>query len=912
MNYLGEWFSWDSDMEWHVGLPWYRPTRLNHWLLGGDQGWQEVGAYPPYYIDNLPGILETGRGSPNWGVFYEHTQLPEKYRDGFLVCDYRWKSATRDEYATTGRLVAFFLKRDGASWKAKMEVLAKPKPGARDAAGKPINFALVDVEVAPDGSLYLSDHNQGVWRIYYNNSNAKPPTPSDAATALVDAALPTGAGPLVEEVLALPQPASESSRLREEKLRGALGAEFESRLQTVALGQSQQLPNRLRAIRLLASDFARLPGDFVKRMATDGSPEVRGQAAWLCGLRGVEKESDLIARLLNDRDGFVRRRAAEALGRWPVSSAVTGNLSSKGVTTPPLELLNDSSRQVRYAMMMALSRRPTERWLESALIKSEPQIRMRALVACLSRKEPLPTDTLWKTVRALLDDRRLSDEDRLDLLRVLALFRDQVTAQPTASERITQYLSTHFPDRDRNIRWEQSRLLGEYRVTQSFDKLLNELEREHDEITQLHLAQAVSRLSSGWTADQEERLLRWLLGTQRGWFAQFEGKGVEFPMFFSTVLADFGQHHRDALLRHLEQVDLGSLVGTTAVELIAEAPDADRQLIDLYRANRSADVKLKLLRALRKVPKHEVAAFLREEYARHTEPAFRGAILQSLAAQPLDSADASLLIDGLRQNDLDVIWPCANALLKLKVEPREPLANLLLSRIAERRRYLPAMEKLLTGLSGQRRKEFDPDPNPWRRIDDADYAAAQDFWKHWYEQRFAKKFEPAFAKPQEKTDEEIHRFILADASRGGEPVRGRRVYERIQCNTCHGVGVTPGQEGRLFGPDLAGVMQRLTRAELADALVYPSKQVADRFKTFVIEVKGGEPITGFITDQADDTVTIADREQVHRVARSQISSIAPQATSVMPERLLNQLSLDEVRDLLAFLEQNPSTPQTGK
>src|SRR4030095_11040052 len=177
------------------------------------------------------------------------------------------------------------------------------------------------------------------------------------------------------------------------------------------------------------------------------------------GLRGVEKESDLIAQLLNDRDKFVRRRAAEALSRWPVSSAVARNSSSKDITTPPLELLNDSSRQVRYATMMALSRRPTERWLGSALVKSKSQIRMRALVACLLRKEPLPTDTLWKTVRALLEDRRLSDEDRLDLLRVLALFRDQLTAQPTASEQITQYLSTHFPNRDRNIRWEQVRLL---------------------------------------------------------------------------------------------------------------------------------------------------------------------------------------------------------------------------------------------------------------------------------------------------------------------------------------------------------------------------------------------------------------------------------------------------------------------
>src|SRR5262249_29326525 len=157
-------------------------------------------------------------------------------------------------------------------------------------------------------------------------------------------------------------------------------------------------------------------------------------------------------------------------------------------------------------------------------------------------------------------------------------FRDQLTAQPAARERIAQYLSAQFPDGDRNIRWEQAHLLGEYRIIDGFAKLLDELERERDEIMQLHLAQAISRLPSGWTPEQEDRLLAWLLGTQRGWFAQFEGKGVEFPMFFATVLDDFGQHHRDALLRRLDRVDLGSLLGTTAVELIAEAPDADRGL----------------------------------------------------------------------------------------------------------------------------------------------------------------------------------------------------------------------------------------------------------------------------------------------------------------------------------------------
>ncbi|MBI2927810.1 MAG: hypothetical protein HYY24_19130 [Verrucomicrobia bacterium] len=103
-------------------------------------------------------------------------------------------------------------------------------------------------------------------------------------------------------------------------------------------------------------------------------------------------------------------------------------------------------------------------------------------------------------------------------------------------------------------------------------------------------------------------------------------------MFLSTVLADFGKHHRAALLRSLPQIELTSLLGTTALELLAEAPDAGPKLIALYRANASADVKLKLLRALRKVPQPAVAAFLRDEFGRPTEPNFRGAILVSLAA----------------------------------------------------------------------------------------------------------------------------------------------------------------------------------------------------------------------------------------------------------------------------------------
>jgi putative heme-binding domain-containing protein len=79
--------------------------------------------------------------------------------------------------------------------------------------------------------------------------------------------------------------------------------------------------------------------------------------------------------------------------------------------------------------------------------------------------------------------------------------------------------------------------------------------------------------------------------------------------------------------------------------------------------------------------------------------------------------------------------------------------------------------------------------------------------------------------------------------------------------------------------------------------------VPDRFKGYEVELKDSTPLTGFITEQNDESVTLADREQVHRIPKSRIRAIVPQATSLMPERLVNRLSSEEIRDLLAFLEE---------
>ena len=67
-NAEGEWFAFDSDMEWDWGTPWYRPTRILHLMTGGDYGYREAsGSLPPRFHDqpdHAPPLLDIGRSSP--------------------------------------------------------------------------------------------------------------------------------------------------------------------------------------------------------------------------------------------------------------------------------------------------------------------------------------------------------------------------------------------------------------------------------------------------------------------------------------------------------------------------------------------------------------------------------------------------------------------------------------------------------------------------------------------------------------------------------------------------------------------------------------------------------------------------------------------------------------------------------
>lgn len=86
-------FTYDSDNERCVGLPWYEPTRFYRVLAGGHYGWlsphhAQTWRMPPYNPNVVPPVVTAGRGSPTGVACYRHTRFPDEYRRGFFFADW--------------------------------------------------------------------------------------------------------------------------------------------------------------------------------------------------------------------------------------------------------------------------------------------------------------------------------------------------------------------------------------------------------------------------------------------------------------------------------------------------------------------------------------------------------------------------------------------------------------------------------------------------------------------------------------------------------------------------------------------------------------------------------------------------------------------------------------------------------
>ncbi len=134
-NEVGDLFTFDSDMEYDLGTPWYRPTRICQIVSGGEYGWRSnAGKWPEWYEDSVRPVVNVGPASPTGLVFGYQTAFPQRYRHALFALD--WTYAT---------LYAVHLEPSGGGYSGKVE---------RFASG--IGLPLTDIIAGADGALYFS------------------------------------------------------------------------------------------------------------------------------------------------------------------------------------------------------------------------------------------------------------------------------------------------------------------------------------------------------------------------------------------------------------------------------------------------------------------------------------------------------------------------------------------------------------------------------------------------------------------------------------------------------------------------------------------------------------------------------------------------------------------------------------
>jgi hypothetical protein len=133
-NEAGDIFTFDADMEWDVGVPWYHPTRVLHLVPGGDYGWRRgTGVLPVWSPDTLPSAVDIGLGSPTAVRFGTKSSFPEPWRSALFLLDWAY-----------GKIHAVHLRRAGASHTGRAELFLH---------GRPLNVTGLDF--GPDGAMYF-------------------------------------------------------------------------------------------------------------------------------------------------------------------------------------------------------------------------------------------------------------------------------------------------------------------------------------------------------------------------------------------------------------------------------------------------------------------------------------------------------------------------------------------------------------------------------------------------------------------------------------------------------------------------------------------------------------------------------------------------------------------------------------
>jgi putative heme-binding domain-containing protein len=131
----------------------------------------------------------------------------------------------------------------------------------------------------------------------------------------------------------------------------------------------------------------------------------------------------------------------------------------------------------------------------------------------------------------------------------------------------------------------------------------------------------------------------------------------------------------------------------------------------------------------------------------------------------------------------------------------------------------------------------------------------------------------------------------------GNSGNGEAVFRRV-CLSCHKVK----DAGFVFGPELTDVAKRLTRRDLIESIIEPSKKLEPKYVTTTIVTGEGKPEVGFVLEKTKESVTLLMAEGKQKTFKTdEIEDMAEMKQSSMPENLGATISAGEFLDVIEYL-----------
>jgi putative membrane-bound dehydrogenase-like protein len=874
----GELFTWDSDDERDISLPWYLPTQVYHLLPGSNAGYVTAGLKRPgTYADSPPVLAAFGRGSPTGVVCYRHEQFPEEYRGALFVQDW-----------TFGRILVLPLEREGGGWRSEPIEFAVGQ--------NQFGFAPTDMEVGPDGSLYVSVGGRGtrggVYRIFregFESSGTASKSPP--------------VGSQVDFVLKALQPNAAWSRARWVPAAKKLA---KSELSAAALQEGRAESERLRAIEILVELHGGLDEQTARGLSGSLSAPVRARAAWALGRQNpAAVDVALLQPFLRDSDPLVRRLSLEAF------SGVTTPAVWEAVLPDVAELLSDNDRLVRLSAALLIGRMGPDLQAQlEQLTAGSLRGQLWFQLGRLQRREELSA-VGCRTAVEVLEAVESTPEDRGAAVRLLQLSVSDmgpVSGRPPMFDGYAPRLAVDPIERELNP------LLA--RVFRLFPSGDDQLDRElirffamtaplnHDLLTQLitgmtadtlpqddiHRLAAISRIELERSYAETQSIARALL--------QIDYKIQRLGMKQDTNWDDrMGELYAalcrvdpalPSLIPQQPEFGLPGHVLYLSQSPAAVIPQAISGFLRYFEQNPDAEWTNDVVFAIGESGDPAHRQLLRGQLENLS---VRDAVLMVLAEKP-ERADRPHFVAGLESAQLNAVEACLNALTKL---PRTQEPSELFALLAAARRLLNDKREYRLRETAMRLLQNNTEQTLGFTFGEAGFQAQPDAlmaWQRWLETRY-----PQY-RPVNQSEES--RQLLASLGGvvwdAGDAERGRRLYERQGCAKCHG-----GR--RSLGPDLAGVSRRFGREDLFAAIVEPNRDISSRYQTTSVETTDGRVISGLIVYESVDGLLLRDAEhRTWRIESSEIATKQQQRNSLMPAGLLRGTTAEDLADLYRYLQ----------